>query len=50
MRNNENFETEENFMEDDAPEIDENWAENAYLYEGDTLLRKGSGTDPFKNK
>lgn len=32
---------------DDAPELDAEWAKNAYLYEGDKMLRRGRGRPPL---
>lgn len=32
---------------DDAPELDERWAERAYRYDGDRLTHKGRGRPPL---
>jgi len=34
--------------EDDAPELDEQWLEEAYRYHGNRLLKRGHGRDPFQ--
>jgi hypothetical protein len=33
---------------DDAPELDEEWFRNAWIYHGDRLIRRGKGPDPNK--
>lgn len=32
---------------DDAPEIDAKWAKDAYIYEGDKLVKRGRGRPPL---
>ena len=32
--------------QDDAPELDEQWAEDAHRYQGDRLVRRGKGRPP----
>jgi uncharacterized protein (DUF4415 family) len=34
---------------DDAPELDEEWFQNAHVYIGDTLIKRGVGRPPIKN-
>jgi hypothetical protein len=33
--------------QDDAPELDEQWAEDAHRYQGDRLVRRGKGRPPL---
>lgn len=35
---------------DDAPELDDDWFEGAYQYEGDKLVKRGRGRPPLANK
>lgn len=34
---------------DDAPELDEQWFQDAHVYIGDTLIKRGVGRPPIKN-
>ena len=34
---------------DDAPELDEQWFQDAHVYIGDTLIKRGVGRSPIKN-
>jgi len=34
---------------DDAPELDEKWFQEAHVYIGDTLIKRGVGRPPIKN-
>jgi uncharacterized protein (DUF4415 family) len=40
----------ENWIDpDDAPELNEGWFQNAHVYIGDTLIKRGVGRPPIKN-
>ena len=34
---------------EDAPELDEQWFQDAHVYIGDTLIKRGVGRPPIKN-
>jgi uncharacterized protein (DUF4415 family) len=34
---------------DDAPELDEQWFQDAHVYVGDTLIKRGVGRPPIQN-